>query len=305
MTGMAKMLLLGIVALVAGTACGQTAHDQTRPMAAGGAAAGGALGGGGGEVAGTSGGGGNGGAGQVAGAGGAGGNGGAGQVAGAGGAGGGGGTSPLLSAVAECENYCGTLKYLLPSALCEDWNRPGWNPEFCGVDVGMSCADYCGHVYETISTACAAALPAAIRCVAPTYATGIIPMFNCWLQDCRNQLFTMTSACYGLREKLAAARALWRASRIVDYHLQYDLPSGVKAEVDVRAGSEPVVAPPDAAGWTVPKLFDEVERYLHGSGVAPDVTYDANLGYVVSLGYMQGCDATIATVNAVEVTPVR
>lgn len=283
---MSKVLLLGIAALVAGIACDQTTHDQPRPVAAGGAAASPAWGGGAGQVAGTAGGGS------------------AGQVADTGGVGGNDGSSSVRSAVAECENYCGTLMYLLPAALCEDWNRDGWDPEFCGVDSGSSCADYCAHVYETISTSCAAALPAAIRCVAPTYAAGVIPADACWLRDCRNQLYTVTSACYGLREKLAAARALWRTSGIVEYHLQYDLPRGMTAEVDVRAGSQVVAAPADAVAWTVPKLFDEVERYLHTPGVAPAVTYDAKLGYVVSLGYLQGCDA-VAAVNGVAITPVR
>jgi hypothetical protein len=286
MTGMPKMLLLGIAALVAGTACGQTARDQPRPMAAGGGAGSFALDGSAGHVMGTAGGGS------------------AGQVADTPGVGGNDGTSSVRSAVAECENYCGALMYLLPAALCEDWTRDGWDPEFCGVDTETSCADYCTHVYETISTACAAALPAAIRCVAPTYATGIIPADPCWYRDCSNQLYTVTSACYGLRERLAAARALWGASGIAEYDLQYGLPGGGKADIEVRAGGEVVAAPPDAVAWTVPKLFDEVERYLHTPGVAPAVTYDAKLGYVVSLGSLQGCGA-VTVVDAVAITSVR
>lgn len=214
-------------------------------------------------------------------------------------------TAGALSPVAECEQFCEALAYRLPGALCEDWNRPGWEPAFCNVSGRLSCADYCGNVYETVSPACADTLPPVIRCVAPTYASVAPPSLGeCWLEDCRDQLYTMTSACYGLREKLTSARATWAASGVSDYQLQYDW-NGAKAEVTVRVGSEPVVTPPDAVAWTVLKLFDEVERYLDTPGVAPGVTYHPVLGYALELTRQQGCADPADGVFGIEVAPVR
>jgi hypothetical protein len=113
----------------------------------------------------------------------------------------------------------------------------------------------------------------------------------------------MTSACYGLREKLVAARALWAASGIGDYRLGYGADGG-RVEVLVRAGSEPAVTPPGAFAWTVPALFDEVERYLSEPGVAPDATYDAQLGYVAQLTRQEGCEPWAQGVAGVEVEPL-
>jgi hypothetical protein len=115
----------------------------------------------------------------------------------------------------------------------------------------------------------------------------------------------MASACYGLQEKLAAARATWQASRVVDYQLTYDRGDGVKVRVLVRAGSEPTVNPADAVAWTVPKLFDEVEHALREPGVTPSVSYDANLGYVVALAREMGCAPPSAQVTDIEVAPLR
>jgi hypothetical protein len=276
---MARALLLGIVALALAGACGQTARDRPESSAVGGAGAGGSAAG--------------------ATPGGA----GAGQIAGSGGAG---GALPALSDVERCEQYCETLAYRLPGAFCEDWNGEGWEPEFCGVQLNMSCADYCTKVYETVSPACAATLLPAIRCVAPTYANIAPPRVDpdCWLRDCRDPLYTMTSACYGLREKLAAARARWDASGIVEYQLQFYWGVDVRAQVLVQVGSEPTVTPPDAPAWTVPKLFDEVQRILDGPGTAPAATYHADLGYVVELARQQGCLENPDRVMDVEVTPL-
>ena len=212
------------------------------------------------------------------------------------------GGAPEPTPVEQCNTYCEGLQYRLPAALCEDWNGPGWEPEFCGVD-STSCADYCDTLYETVSPECALTLPPVIRCVAPTYADSGLPIEACWLRDCRHHLYTMTSACYGLREKLVAARALWAASGIGDYRLSYGA-DGEQVEVLVRAGSEPTVTPPGAFAWTVAALFDEVERYLSEPGVAPDATYDQQLGYVVQLRRQEGCDPWPQAVSGVEVEPL-
>ena len=217
-----------------------------------------------------------------------------------------GGSSQVQSAVAECRTYCETLDYLLPQALCEDWNRPEWDPQFCHSGPWTSCADYCSRIYEALTPACAAQLQPVVRCVAPTYATpNIPPPAACWLGECRAQLFSMTSACYGLQEKLAVARATWQASGVVDYQLTYSRIGDVKARVVVQTGSEPVVTPADAFAWTVPKLFDEVERALHEPGVAPSVTYDRTLGYVVSLAREEGCARASEQVTGIQIEPVR
>jgi hypothetical protein len=221
-------------------------------------------------------------------------------------AGGAGGTSALTNAIAECVHYCDTLEYNLPTALCEDWNRPGWDPEFCHLDPGTSCNDYCTTVYETVQPDCARTLPAVIRCIAPTYqGVGVPAASECWLEDCRSQLFNMTSACYGLREKLAAARATWAASGVTDYELQYSLSQGMTAKVAVRSGSEPTVTPPDAIVWTVPELFDHVESYLNQLDTTAKAEYDPTLGYVVSVVGLQGCTESPNGVGEVVVTPLR
>lgn len=204
----------------------------------------------------------------------------------------------------ECEQFCETLEYRLPRALCEDWNRPGWDPEFCHVGNTSDCSDYCAAVYGTVSPQCAAMLPAVIRCVAPTYATITVPRLSeCWLEDCRDLLFTMTSACYGLRQQLEAARAAWSANGITDYELRYDSDGESQATVEVRAGAAPSVTPDGSTAWTVPELFDEVERLLGTPSVAPGATYDAELGYVMSLIREQDCDPA-QVVSGVDVTPL-
>jgi hypothetical protein len=274
---------LGMLALVAASACGQIERDPLGPMTMGGADTGGA----GTSSVNTS----------DAGIGGVGSSGLAGT----------GGFSHVQSAVAECQHYCETLYYQLPHALCEDWNRPEWDPQFCRpVGPTNSCADSCTEVYEDVTPECAARLQPAIRCVAPTYANVSLPAPSaCWLGDCRAQLFSMTSACYGLKERLAAARATWEASRVTDYQLTYYRSGDARGQVVVRSGSEPVVTPADAFAWTVPKLFDEVERTLQEPGVAPSVSYDANLGYVVDLAREEGCAGATPQVTGVEVAPFR
>jgi hypothetical protein len=205
--------------------------------------------------------------------------------------------------VAECQRFCEMPYNRLPQALCEDWNRPGWEPPFCQLDPTAPCADYCSQVYQGLSPECAAALQPAIRCVAPEYAKGVITA--CWLADCRDLLYTMTSACYGLQEKLAAARATWQASRVVDYDLSYDREDGVKVHVAVRANQEPVAMPAGSVAWTVPTLFDKVDQYLHQFGFAPDVQYDANLGYVVEVVARLRCDESLDRVRGIQVAPLR
>lgn len=79
----------------------------------------------------------------------------------------------------------------------------------------------------------------------------------------------------------------------------------MKAQVVVRAGSEPAVTPADAIAWTVPKLFDEVERYLNEPGVAPSVSYEGDLGYVVDLVRQEGCRGDYVRVRGTEVAPLR
>jgi hypothetical protein len=265
---MARALVLGIAALAPAlaSACGQTARDRPESPAAGGAGVGGA---GAGGFAGMTGNAGTAGSADMAGS---------------------AGTSALLPAVTECTQYCENLQYRLPGALCEDWNREGWEPEFCGVQFNIrSCPDYCRSVYETVSPACAAVLPPVVRCVAPTYALPSPPSLDeCWLGDCRDQLYTMTSACYGLREQLDAARAIWAASGVGDYQLQYD--TGTNVQVVVRAGSEPVVTPPDAVAWTVPALFERIESTLDIPGSAPRALYDPFLGYVTYWELLRGCE---------------
>lgn len=261
--------MLGLMALLGSAACANTRRDPASWMAAAGGSAG---------VAGPS--------------------------SGAGEAGEG-GAPEQPSPITECNRYCEALPYRLPAALCEDWNRPGWEPQFCGLG-NRSCADYCDTLYKTVSPECAVTLPPVVRCVAPTYSSlaAVAPFDECWLRECRDQLYTMTSACYGLREKLADARARWEQSSVVEYRLLYDAGAPEKVEVLVRAGSEPVVTPPGTVAWTVPKLFDEVERYLNEPGVAPDAIYDEQLGYVVRLARQQGCDSTGQGVEGVEVEPL-
>ena len=271
---------LGLLALIAATACGQT-ERKTASMTTGSGGEDGSGGEGGGGSGGSSSSGGD-----------------------AGGVVSTGGSSPTPSAVAECQKYCEMPSNRLPQALCEDWNRRGWEPPFCQLDPAAPCADYCSQVYETVSPACGAALQAVIPCVAPYYAKGVITP-SCWLADCRYLLFTMTSACYGLQEKLAAARATWQASGVVEYDLAYDQQDGMKAHVAVRANKEPEVTPTGAFAWTVPKLFDNVEYYLHQPGVAPDVNYDTDLGYVLNVVVRHGCDETFGRVSGIQVAPLR
>lgn len=217
-----------------------------------------------------------------------------------------GGTSTVAAAVAECVHYCDTLEYRLPAALCEDWNRAGWDPQFCHLGPTMGCNDYCTQVFDTVQPACAETIPAVMRCVSPTYEQlGVPPADQCWLKDCRTELFTMTSACYGLREKLAAARAAWDASGITDYELSYWFGEDVTARVTVRSGSEPTVMPANLVAWTVPKLFAEVQRYLDEPGSTAKAEYDPQLGYVVSLGVERGCEENpIGVASQVTVTPL-
>jgi hypothetical protein len=208
--------------------------------------------------------------------------------------------------VTDCTQYCENLNYRLPGALCEDWNREGWEPEFCGMEFNIrSCPDYCRSVYETVSPACAATLPPVIHCVAPTYALPSPPSLDqCWLGECRHQLYTMTSACYGLREQLEAARATWEAAGLAEYRLLYSWGADTKAEVLVQAGGKLVVTPPEATAWTVPQLFDEVQRYLDGPGTAPQARYDAELGYPLSVVRLQSCSEPSEGVTGIEVTPL-
>lgn len=214
------------------------------------------------------------------------------------------GKSSLQTAVAECEQFCETQPYRLPGALCEDWNRPGWDPEFCQLSGETeSCADYCSMVYQTVNPACAAVLPAAIRCVAPTYASLTLPA-QCWLHECRNELYTMTSACYGLQRQLAAARATWAASGVSDYELDYVIDAGSEVRVVVNGSNPPVVTPAHASAWTVPLLFDAVEHDLQSPGVTPSVAYDPALGYVVSLALLQGCEQP-STLQVLAVVPLH
>jgi hypothetical protein len=297
---MSKGWMMAVVALAG--ACGETKRSASAPIAMADAGAGGvdssAAGGArqGGAGAGGAGAGGAGGSN----AGGALGNAGSGQF----GSGAGGGASFLRAAVEECTTACQTLAYRLPAALCEDWNRPGWAPEFCGLNAGP-CPDYCERVYATVSPACAEVLPAALRCVAPTYATAVVNIPICWLEECRNQLYTMTSACYGLRERLAAARATWEASGVVDYDLEYTQ-NNAKVKVLVRAGRAPAVTPATATPWTVANLFAEVDHLLNTRTVTAGVTYDVQLGYVIDLAREQGCDVHVLLgPTSIRVAPVR
>jgi hypothetical protein len=262
---------VSLFALIALVACGQTERDSVAPMT---------TGSGGEDTAGSSS-----------------------TMADTAGAAGTGGAFPTESAVTECEQYCETPYNRLPQALCEDWNRTGWEPPFCDLDTTAPCPYYCGKVYETVTPTCAPLLSAVIRCVAPYYASGTLS--TCWLANCRDELFTMTSACYGLREKLAAARATWQASGVVDYDLAYDLPQGEKAHVAVREGQEPMATPAGEIGWTVPLLFDAADRFLHESGGTADVQYDPNLGYVIALRYRWGCEGSFTQASGVEVAPLR
>lgn len=275
---------LGMVVLVAVSACGRVEQERFEPMAMGGTSAGGTSAGG-------------------ASAGGASGAGSSSEPAGSG------GLMQLPSALADCQRYCETLAYRLPQALCEDWHRPEWGrAQFCDVWTmpQASCADYCSDVYEAVTPECAAVLGPAIRCVAPTYSSASLPVVGtCWMAECRPQLFTMTSACYGLRERLAAARATWQASGVVDYQLTYGRDSDPAVQVTVRAGREPVVSPANAFAWTVPKLFDAVERALHEPEIMPSVSYDANLGYVVALSIEVSCGQPNSRITGVEVAPLR
>jgi hypothetical protein len=66
-----------------------------------------------------------------------------------------------------------------------------------------------------------------------------------------------------------------------------------------------VVTPAEATVWTVPKLFDEVERSLQQPGSAPVVTYDADLGHVVDLVREEGCDGGSSVVRGAAVAPLR
>src|SRR4051812_9164961 len=98
---------LGMLALVVTSACGQIEREPFVPMTMSGAGTSGVgTSGAGTSGAGTSG-------------------------AGSSGLAGSGGLSQVQPAIAECQNYCQTLGYLLPGALCEDWNRPEWDPSFC------------------------------------------------------------------------------------------------------------------------------------------------------------------------------
>lgn len=272
---------LGIVALVAAAACGQTEHGPLRPVMTGPAAAGEGVGGTASSGSAT-----------VGDPGDAGGNGLAGM----------GGLAPVQSAVAECQRYCETLNYRLPQALCEDWNDPAWDPPYCHMDPMTSCGEYCTEVYQTVTPQCAALLAPVIRCVAPVYASG--ELSTCFLGECHKELFALTSACYGLQKTLAEARATWQASSVVDYQLTYSQ-FNMKAQVVVRDGLEPVATPSNANPWTVPKLFDAVDYYLNLAAGYPRITYDAKLGYVVGLSYFEDCDRSEEVVSGVEVTPLR
>lgn len=269
---MVRVFLVGLGALCALSACGET-ERAPKTSAAGGSAGSGAVA-------------------QPAGEGG---------VAGEGP----GEAAPFATAIAECVHYCETLDYILPHALCEDWHLPEWDPQFCHLRPTMGCSDYCTAVYETVQPTCAPTLPPVIRCVSSTYERAALPSAGeCWLEDCRDLLFTMTSACYGLREKLAAARATWEASGVANYDLQYPVSDNAMAKVVVRAGSEPTVTPPGAVPWTVPKLFDQVESNLNAPGGTAKAAYDPTLGYVVFVGRQQGCSEYVTdALGEIVVTP--
>lgn len=275
---MVRVLVPGLMSLFVVSACGETEREPKASSAFAGTSTGGSAG----NLAGSAG---------------------APAQAGKGGVG---GSSAVTAAVAECVDYCDTLEFLLPAALCEDWNRAGWDPQFCHLGPTMGCSDYCTQVFDTVDPACADTIPAVMRCVSPTYAQlGVPPPDQCWLKDCRTELFTMTSACYGLREKLAAARAAWEASGITDYELSYWFGDDVTARVTVRSGSEPTVMPTNLVAWTVPKLFAEVQRYLDEPGSTAKAEYDPQLGYVVSLGVERGCEEyPIGVASQVTVTPL-
>jgi hypothetical protein len=52
----------------------------------------------------------------------------------------------------------------------------------------------------------------------------------------------LASGCYGLKEQLAAARARWQATGVVDYRLRYDLRADEKAEIVVLTYYNPLLA---------------------------------------------------------------
>jgi hypothetical protein len=158
-------------------------------------------------------------------------------------------------------------------------------------------------VYQTVSPECAALLEPAIRCVAPVYASGALT--PCWLGECYPELAALASGCYGLKEQLAAARARWQATGVVDYRLRYDLRADEKAEIVVLGGLVTAVTPADAFAWTVPLLFDLVDHDLVQPGGIPRVTYDADLGYVVESSRLERCSHNVPLVSGVEVAPLR
>jgi len=220
------------------------------------------------------------------------------------GMGGGAGEPAEPPGVSQCQGYCDALPYELPRALCEDWNYLDTPAEFCLDEQAPSCDEQCEVLYETVSPACAAALPAAIDCVAPTYEDiSAHPPMPCWLEECRAELYDLSSACYGLREGLEAARATWEASGVSSYELRYV--EGLRGEVvvTVDTSGEASVTPSNATAWTVPVLFDEVERILDTPGMAPQVEYDDELGYVAVLQQDQGCEPRLL-VGGVAVTPL-
>jgi Family of unknown function (DUF6174) len=186
---------------------------------------------------------------------------------------------------ALCSSTCNqTDPYVLPLALCEDWNvfRDGQSYEFCDPLPSGTCEERCNDDLTRTSPACAEVLPAAISCVAADglYDDVTIPLpSGCLFPACQVQLLHMASACSRLYEDWQAATERWLQSGITAYRFQLGASTiqvdGTNATV---VAGEPLDSTP-----TIEDLFATVESSLTTPERPMIVTYDPMFGYPTRL----------------------
>lgn len=210
----------------------------------------------------------------------------------------------------QCLASCATLRprsFQLPQALCEDWGQPEADAEFC-LDiygersaVPRSCEAVCETLYHQVSDRCAAPLAAAIECMTPHYATQGIPDIEVLLSACQQERANVYSGCYDQHGELARARQRWHHRGSLNYNVQFTHESGTPHFVEVRDGEVTDASPIGFKAWSIPALFDEIERALDKDGIAPIVSYDPEKGFPIKIGsFPEG--QTKVTSDAISVT---
>ncbi len=191
-----------------------------------------------------------------------------------------------MDAPSACAAGCSqTDPFVLPLALCEDWNvfRDGQLYEFCDPLPTGSCRERCTAVVTGSSTECSESLPAVIACVAADgfYNDGpsAPPVMGCLFPACQAELLHMASACSRLTAEWRAAKDLWLQSGVTAYRFQF-AESTIQVNGDEVAviDGERLDSPPSVAD-----LFDTIEASLDTPERPIIVTYDTTLGYPTRL----------------------